>query len=98
MSWDRCFVDLLLTPCVYYNLVKTNIPFLLRLLNYPDFINTGVAWTTFIDDTPELLQGLEQSNRGQKLLRYLGDLVVNGTKVKGQMVRGENENGRRKIC
>ncbi|KAJ3218945.1 pyruvate carboxylase [Clydaea vesicula] len=64
--------------------IKTNIPFLLRLLSYPDFIKEQKLWTTFIDDTPHLLQGLQNLNRGQKLLKYLGDLVVNGTRVLGQ--------------
>lgn len=33
--------------------VKTNIPFLQRLVTYPTFM-TGNCWTTFIDDTPDL--------------------------------------------
>ncbi|KAI9106186.1 carbamoyl-phosphate synthase L chain, ATP binding domain-containing protein [Phlyctochytrium arcticum] len=64
--------------------LKTNIPFLLNLLTHPTFITGGRIWTTFIDDTPELLQRTLNRNRGQKLLTYLGDLVVNGSRVKGQ--------------
>jgi pyruvate carboxylase len=30
--------------------VKTNIPFLIKLLTNPTFIE-GTCWTTFIDDT-----------------------------------------------
>jgi pyruvate carboxylase len=51
--------------------IKTNVPFILRLLNHPTFVTNKYVWTTFIDDTPSLLKGIENSNRGQKLLRYL---------------------------
>ncbi|KAJ3186590.1 pyruvate carboxylase [Gaertneriomyces sp. JEL0708] len=64
--------------------LKTNIPFLINLLMHPTFANGQRIWTTFIDDTPELLQNSSTRNRGQKLLQYLGDLVVNGSRLKGQ--------------
>ncbi|CEL61825.1 pyruvate carboxylase subunit A [Rhizoctonia solani AG-1 IB] len=64
--------------------VKTNIPFLFRLLTHDVFIN-GKTWTTFIDDTPELFKLVQTQNRAQKLLGYLGDLAVNGSSIKGQM-------------
>jgi pyruvate carboxylase len=57
----------------------------LRLLNHPSFVENAFVWTTFIDDTPSLLKGIENSNRGQKLLRYLANLVVNGPSIKGQV-------------
>jgi pyruvate carboxylase len=44
------------------------------------------VWTTFIDDTPELFQEGPTKNRGQKILRYLGDVAVNGSRIKGQNV------------
>jgi pyruvate carboxylase len=66
--------------------LKTNIPFLISLLRHPIFLEGGKVWTTFIDDTPELLHEFPSKNRGQKILRYLGDLVVNGPRVKGQKV------------
>ncbi|CCM00391.1 uncharacterized protein FIBRA_02421 [Fibroporia radiculosa] len=53
--------------------VKTNIPFLFRLLTHD-----------FIDDTPELFKLVQSQNRAQKLLAYLGDLAVNGSSIKGQ--------------
>ena len=65
--------------------VKTNIPFLLRLLTHDTFV-AGNCWTTFIDDTPELFKLYTGQNRAQKLLAYLGDLVVNGSSIKGQIV------------
>ncbi|KAG9312900.1 pyruvate carboxylase [Chiua virens] len=63
--------------------VKTNIPFLFRLLTHDVFVG-GKTWTTFIDDTPELFKLVQSQNRAQKLLAYLGDLAVNGSSIKGQ--------------
>ncbi|RUS15955.1 pyruvate carboxylase [Endogone sp. FLAS-F59071] len=64
--------------------VKTNIPFLQRLLTHDSFMR-GKAWTTFIDDTPDLFRLVKYQNRAQRLLGYLGDIVVNGSMVKGQI-------------
>ncbi|KMU75718.1 LOW QUALITY PROTEIN: pyruvate carboxylase [Coccidioides immitis RMSCC 3703] len=64
--------------------VKTNIPFLASLLTHPTFIQ-GTCWTTFIDDTPELFALIGSQNRAQKLLAYLGDIAVNGSRIKGQI-------------
>ncbi|KAL1712306.1 carbamoyl-phosphate synthase L chain, ATP binding domain-containing protein [Schizophyllum commune] len=64
--------------------VKTNIPFLFRLLTHDVFIG-GKTWTTFIDDTPDLFKLVQSQNRAQKLLAYLGDLAVNGSSIKGQV-------------
>jgi pyruvate carboxylase len=58
--------------------LKTNIPFLITLLTHPVFVEGGKIWTKFIDDTPELLKQIPMKNRGQQILHYLGDLVVNG--------------------
>ncbi|KAL0095747.1 pyruvate carboxylase [Phycomyces blakesleeanus] len=64
--------------------VKTNIPFLQRLLTHDTFM-TGNCWTTFIDDTPDLFRLVQYQNRAQRLLGYLGDVVINGSQVKGQV-------------
>ncbi|PNH44443.1 hypothetical protein VD0004_g3264 [Verticillium dahliae] len=64
--------------------VKTNIPFLASLLTHPTFID-GNCWTTFIDDTPQLFDLVGSQNRAQKLLSYLGDVAVNGSRIKGQV-------------
>jgi pyruvate carboxylase len=64
--------------------VKTNIPFLIKLLTHPTFVD-GQCWTTFIDDTPALFNLIGSQNRAQKLLAYLGDLAVNGSQIKGQI-------------
>ncbi|GAA95557.1 uncharacterized protein L969DRAFT_85245 [Mixia osmundae IAM 14324] len=63
--------------------VKTNIPFLFRVLSHEAFVK-GETWTTFIDDTPELFQLVTSANRAQRLLAYLSDLMVNGSSIKGQ--------------
>ncbi|MCA8959801.1 MAG: pyruvate carboxylase, partial [Planctomycetes bacterium] len=62
--------------------VKTNIPFLLNVLRHPRF-HAGDVDTTFIDDTPELFLFPRRRNRAQRLLRYLGELAVNGPLVVG---------------
>lgn len=64
--------------------VKTNIPFLTRLLTHEVFM-AGQTWTTFIDDTPDLFRLLVSQNRAQKILSYIGDVVVNGSTIKGQV-------------
>ncbi|KAL8283201.1 hypothetical protein RQP46_005979 [Phenoliferia psychrophenolica] len=63
--------------------VKTNIPFLFRVLSHDVFVQ-GQTWTTFIDDTPSLFNLVTSQNRAQKMLAYLGDLVVNGSTIMGQ--------------
>ncbi|KAK4615542.1 Pyruvate carboxylase [Fulvia fulva] len=64
--------------------LKTNIPFLTSLLTHQTFIDSS-CWTTFIDDTPELFNLVGSQNRAQKLLGYLGELIVNGPQVVGQI-------------
>eukprot|EP00842_Homolaphlyctis_polyrhiza_P001701 jgi/Hompol1/2531/HPOL_006037-RA len=65
--------------------LKTNIPFLITLLMNSKFVqNNGKVWTTFIEDTSGLLEGAPSISRGQRLLHYLGDIAVNGSRVKGQ--------------
>jgi pyruvate carboxylase len=66
--------------------VETNISFLIRIIESQAF-SAGDCWTTFIDDTPELLIPDNSQDRAQKLLRFLGDAAVNGTSIKGQTVR-----------
>ncbi|XP_042882982.1 pyruvate carboxylase, mitochondrial-like isoform X2 [Penaeus japonicus] len=57
--------------------VKTNIPFLLNVLENQKFLN-GTIDTTFIDEHPQLFQFAPSQNRAQKLLNYLGNVLVNG--------------------
>lgn len=57
--------------------VKTNIPFLINVMQHPSFL-TGDYHTSFIDTTPELLQFPEPLDRGTKMLRFIGNTIVNG--------------------
>ena len=73
--------------------VKTNIPFLLNVLQHPEF-KSGSVTTSFIDDNPQLKKtsesywdfaNEEQSDpralvRNECLVRYLANLAVNGHK------------------
>ena len=42
--------------------VKTNIPFLINVLNHPTF-QSGQCYTTFIEETPELFRLTHSLNR-----------------------------------
>src|SRR5262245_38254514 len=57
--------------------VKTNIPFLIRLVNDPVFL-AGDCTTRFIDETPELFEFTPRKDRATKLLQYIGEVIVNG--------------------
>lgn len=57
--------------------VKTNIPFLLNVLENQAFLN-GAVDTYFIDEQPTLFNFKPSQNRAQKLLNYLGSVLVNG--------------------
>jgi pyruvate carboxylase len=64
--------------------VKTNISFLLNLIEHPTF-KSGSATTTFIDETPQLFRFRQNRDRASKTLSYLGDVIVNGRPdVKGR--------------
>ncbi|MGH4025230.1 MAG: pyruvate carboxylase, partial [Pseudonocardiaceae bacterium] len=56
--------------------VSTNIPFLLALLDDPDF-KAGKLSTSFIEERPQLLTARQSADRGTKLLTYLADVTVN---------------------
>ncbi|MSR56393.1 MAG: pyruvate carboxylase [Planctomycetaceae bacterium] len=57
--------------------VKTNIPFLLNLITHPTFLD-GSCTTKFLDETPSLFQFIQRKDRATKLLKFLGDVIVNG--------------------
>ncbi|XP_039957967.1 pyruvate carboxylase, mitochondrial isoform X1 [Bactrocera neohumeralis] len=57
--------------------VKTNIPFLLNVLENQKFLH-GVLDTYFIDEHPQLFKFRLSQNRAQKLLNYIGEVLVNG--------------------
>ncbi|MBF6182656.1 pyruvate carboxylase [Nocardia otitidiscaviarum] len=56
--------------------VTTNIPFLMAVLDDPEF-RAGRVTTSFIDQRPELLTQRSSADRGTKILRYLADVTVN---------------------
>ena len=57
--------------------VKTNLSFLENVLSHPTFA-AGKTHTTFIDETPELMQYPARRDRATRILRYVGSTIVNG--------------------
>ncbi|SIT50352.1 Pyruvate carboxylase (fragment) [Paraburkholderia piptadeniae] len=57
--------------------VASNLQFLENVINHPAF-GRGDVTTRFIDLTPELLAFTKRRDRATKLLRYLGEVSVNG--------------------
>jgi pyruvate carboxylase len=57
--------------------VASNLQFLENVINHPAF-GKGEVTTRFIDLTPELLSLTKRRDRATKLLRYLGEMSVNG--------------------
>ena len=56
--------------------VKTNIPFLLNVINHPTLV-AGNCTTRFIDKTEGLFDFVTRKNRATKILSYIGDVIVN---------------------
>lgn len=63
--------------------VKTNIPFLINVLEHADF-QKGDYSVNFIDEHPELFNLKPARDRGTKLMRYIADVTVNGYTGKGK--------------
>ena len=57
--------------------VKTNIPFLIKLVTHPVFLE-GQCTTRFIDETPDLFALPKRKDRATKVLSFVGDVIVNG--------------------
>jgi pyruvate carboxylase len=57
--------------------VKTNLAFLENVLMHPTFA-AGAAHTTFIDETPALVQYTARRDRATRILRYVASTIVNG--------------------
>ncbi|MDX2341803.1 pyruvate carboxylase [Micrococcus sp. NPDC078436] len=65
--------------------VATNIPFLMNVMDDPQFLSGDVA-TDFIDKHPELASVNRSQDRGSKALQFLADVTVNqphGPRVEG---------------
>lgn len=57
--------------------VKTNVAFLHNVILHPVF-QSGDAKTTFIDNSPELFKFPRLRDRGNKTMKYIGEITVNG--------------------
>ncbi|KAA5547141.1 pyruvate carboxylase [Roseiconus nitratireducens] len=71
---DRCLQEFRIRG------VKTNIPFLLKLINHPTFLK-GESTTRLIDTTPELFRLPKRRDRATRLLTFLGETIVNGNSL-----------------
>ena len=49
----------------------------MNVVEHKEFLN-GTVDTRFIDENPELFDFTPSQNRAQKLLNYLGQVIVNG--------------------
>jgi len=81
-AWARQFTDVThrMERCLQefrIRGVKTNIPFLIKLVMHPEFMD-GNCTTGFIDDTPELFEFPPRQDRATKILAYLAEIIVNG--------------------
>jgi pyruvate carboxylase len=66
--------------------VATNLAFLENLINHPNF-RAGEYTTRFIDETPELFKFARRRDRATRLLRFIGEVSVNGNpEVEGRVV------------
>ena len=71
--------------------VKTNIPFLINLIQHPTFLAGGCT-TRFLDETPALFEFTARRDRATKLLTFLGEVIVNGNplvKARPPVIRRE---------
>ncbi|HRO60309.1 MAG TPA: pyruvate carboxylase [Burkholderiaceae bacterium] len=57
--------------------LSTNLQFVENVINHPDFVAATVT-TRFIDSTPELFRFPKRRDRASRLLRFLGEVTVNG--------------------
>ena len=57
--------------------VVTNLRFLDQVIGHPRF-ESGEYTTKFIDQTPELFRFPRKRDRATRLLRFMGDVIVNG--------------------
>lgn len=87
ISWSRTFEDAARKAVrsikeTSVKGVKTNDAFLINVLNHEEFLS-GQCDTHFIDQTPELFDIRPKKDKETKILKYIGEKVVNeirGTK------------------
>ena len=64
--------------------ISTNLHFLENVIQHPQFLK-GECITRFIDETPELFDFPVRRDRATRLLRFIGEVVVNGNpEMKGR--------------
>jgi pyruvate carboxylase len=64
--------------------LSTNLQFLENVIMHPMF-RSGECTTRFIDTTPELFHFKKRRDRATKILRFIGDVIVNGNpEMKGR--------------
>ncbi|HET8882523.1 MAG TPA: pyruvate carboxylase, partial [Solimonas sp.] len=64
--------------------LSTNLAFLENVINHEQF-KSGECITRFIDSTPELFVFTPRRDRATKLLRFIGEVIVNGNpQMKGR--------------
>lgn len=66
--------------------LSTNLPFLENVINH-ELFKAGACTTRFIDSTPELFNFAARQDRATRLLRFIGEVTVNGNpEMKGRAV------------
>jgi pyruvate carboxylase len=89
ISWSRTFHDAIRKSIraiteTQITGVKTNVGFLINVLNHPQFL-AGECHTGFIVDNPELIALTHKMDDEGRLLKFIGNTVVNDTQgVKSQ--------------
>lgn len=83
-SWSRTFEDAVnkvnrALKEIKIRGVKTNIPFLINVLNHPEFLS-GTCDTGFINFNEDLFDIRPKKDIELKVLNYIGEKVVNKTK------------------
>ncbi|EHQ91752.1 pyruvate carboxylase [Desulfosporosinus youngiae] len=83
ISWSRSFQDVIKKSIraiteTQITGVKTNIGFLINVLNHPLFMK-GECHTGFIEENPDLISLSHQSDDESRILKFLGNVVVNET-------------------
>ncbi|MGL5439096.1 MAG: pyruvate carboxylase [Filifactoraceae bacterium] len=83
-SWDRSFhgaIRKMLRALREFRIrgIKTNISFLINVLNHETFKN-GKCYTSFIEETHELFDIKSSKDRASKLINFIGDITVNESK------------------
>ncbi|MBW9149935.1 pyruvate carboxylase [Clostridium sp. CM028] len=81
ISWSRTFQDAIRKSIraveeTRITGVKTNIGFLINVLNHPTFLK-GECNTSFIEESPELISIAPKEDEEGRVLKFIGDKMVN---------------------